>query len=229
MCDDLYGVSTKFGSRQLDVSPAGSVMKPMHINVTYAPHELEDIERNGLAINVAPCGLAGTAASIVATLALFSGANASAVIANNVKFLTSRGLFDSPMAPFEKIVPVDYTRHVHSGDTLAVLKLDGLDPLIAWGTGGRTGHTVVAVWDHRTSPAELYVCESTDKSPTGVYWPPPYGVIRTPWERWLFLAGKAGYSVDLLPLSPVSVAEFDEDEFWSWFETVEGMPCVAFT
>ena len=77
---------------------------------------------------------------------------------------------------------------VRSGDTLAVLKLDGLDPLIAWGTGGRTGHTTMAVWED----GQLYVCESTDASPTGAYWPPPYGVIRTPWERWLALADEAG-------------------------------------
>jgi hypothetical protein len=37
------------------------------------------------------------------------------------------------MRPFDRVVPLDYTRFVRSGDTLAVLKLDGLDQLIAWG------------------------------------------------------------------------------------------------
>ena len=169
VCDDFYGVSTKFGSYQLDISVAASVIKPMHINISYVDHEYEDIAQNGLAINVAPCGLAGTATSAIATIALFSGANASAVIQKNVEFLETRGLFDAPMRPFEKIVPLDFARSVRSGDTLAVLKLDGLDPLIAWGTGGRTGHTTMAVWEGD----ELYVCESTDASPTGAYWPPP--------------------------------------------------------
>jgi len=219
-CDDFYGVGTKFGSHQLDISVAGSVLKPMHINYTYAPHELEDIRRNGLAINVAPCGLAGTAASAVSTLLLFSGPNASAVVDKNAEFLVSRGLFDAPLVPFDRLVPLDFGRFVRSGDTLAVLKLDGLDPLIAWGTGGRTGHTTIAAWEGD----QLYVCESTDVSPTGAYWPPPYGVIRTPWEEWLQLADEAGFSVVVLPLAPAASAAFDEAAYWAWFRTVAGMP-----
>ena len=46
---------------------------------------------------------------------------------------------------------------IKSGDYLAILRLDGLDPLIMWGTGGHTGHTAVAVW----FGDELYICEST--------------------------------------------------------------------
>jgi hypothetical protein len=97
----LYDVSTKFGSRQLDVSVATSVIKPMHINMTYALHEYDDILQNGLAINVAPCGLAGTVASTVATVALFTGANSTAVADKNVAFMEARGLFDARCASFD--------------------------------------------------------------------------------------------------------------------------------
>lgn len=48
--------------------------------------------------------------------------------------------------------------------------------MIAFGTGGLTGHSAIAVWetDPATGIRTLYVCESTDKNPLGpVYFPPP--------------------------------------------------------
>lgn len=49
-----------------------------------------------------------------------------------------------------------------------------------FGTGGRTGHSAVAVWEG----TQLYVVESTDSNPFGAtYWPPPYGIIRTPYVQ----------------------------------------------
>jgi hypothetical protein len=207
-CDDFYGVSSKFNSQTLDISVAGSILKPMHINYTYSPHEFRDILKNGLAINVAPCGLAGTVTSALATAGLFTGKD---VEENNKKFLVSRGLFPK-FETFGKITPVD-EKLIKSGDVLQVLKLDGLDPLIAWGTGGRTGHTTIAVWEDD----ELYVCESTDASPTGAYWPPPYGIIRHKFSSWLALAEKADFSVVILPLSEEAAGWFDVTAFWAWY------------
>jgi len=100
------------------------------------------------------------------------------------------------------------------------VKLDGLDQLISWGTGGRTGHTTIAVWDDD----ELYVCESTDASPFGSYWPPPYGIIRTPWDQWITQAVNASFAVVVLPLSKEASQAFSAVEFWKWFKTVQGMP-----
>lgn len=34
---------------------------------------------------------------------------------------------------------------VHSGDFFGVIRLDGLDPMLAWGMGSTTGHTTVAM------------------------------------------------------------------------------------
>lgn len=47
--------------------------------------------------------------------------------------------------------------------------------MIAFGTGGLTGHSAIAVWETDSTGARtLYVCESTDKNPLGpVYFPPP--------------------------------------------------------
>jgi hypothetical protein len=52
---------------------------------------------------------------------------------------------------------------VHSGDFIGILRLDGLDPIIAWGMGSVTGHTTIA---HRIDGV-LHICESQAK---GVYW-----------------------------------------------------------
>lgn len=76
---------------------------------------------------------------------------------------------------------------VKSGDFLGVMRLDGLDPMLAWAMGSHTGHTTIALW----IDGELYVCESTIKSK---YWP-TNGVQKTPWDQWLDQAEKASYNV----------------------------------
>ena len=44
-----------------------------------------------------------------------------------------------------EILPLD-KKLVRSGDTVDILRLDGLDPMIAWAMGAATGHTAVALW-----------------------------------------------------------------------------------
>lgn len=74
-----------------------------------------------------------------------------------------------------------------SGDFLGIMRLDGLDPMLAWAMGSHTGHTTIALW----IDGELYVCESTMKSK---YWPTD-GVQKTPWDQWIDQAEKADYNV----------------------------------
>ena len=45
---------------------------------------------------------------------------------------------------------------IHSGDFFGIIRLDGLDPLLAWGMGSSTGHNTMA---HRIN-GSLHVCES---------------------------------------------------------------------
>lgn len=45
---------------------------------------------------------------------------------------------------------------IQAGDYFAVMRLDGLDPLIMYGTGSHSGHSVVA---HREN-GHLYIVES---------------------------------------------------------------------
>jgi hypothetical protein len=55
-------------------------------------------------------------------------------------------------------------KNINSGDMLGIMRLDGIDPLLAYLMGSQTGHTAITIWDND----ELYVYESTVKSN---YWP----------------------------------------------------------
>lgn len=56
-----------------------------------------------------------------------------------------------------KIIDVDIDEDlVHSGDFIGIIRLDGLDPMLAWGMGSTTGHTTIA---HRIDGV-LHICES---------------------------------------------------------------------
>ena len=226
ICSDAYVLGTKYGMRTLDVGTIDqhiNITTKMYVNITYLPGEYEEILQNGLQIMVKPCGNLGTIQSLLNTVALFYDKNVTKIREANKQFLTYRGVYDAfvnrplPMT----ITPID-KKMIQSGDSLQVVKLDGLDPLIAWGTGGRTGHTTLVVWNRNNTV--LYICESTDASPFGSYWPPPFGVIKTPFDQWMKQAQEATFVVNLLPLSETSAKAWDNNKFWDWFEKVEGMP-----
>lgn len=66
---------------------------------------------------------------------------------------------------------------IQSGDFLAVTRLDGLDQIIGYGTGGIAGHSVMALrFPDERGREELYVVESQDSW----YWPTA-GLQRTPY------------------------------------------------
>lgn len=102
--------------------------------------------------------------------------------------------------------PVLNESDIHSGDFFGVLRLDGLDPMLAFGMGSQTGHTTVALWEetwrekgHGTrwdlpvcltaskvecvlaicdsKDGQLYIAEST---PNSSYWWDQLGL--GPWE-----------------------------------------------
>lgn len=68
---------------------------------------------------------------------------------------------------------------IQSGDYLPVMRLDGLDPMIMYGTGSHSGHTVMAM----RFDGELYIVESQDAP----YWP-LHRVQRTPFKEWMKIA-----------------------------------------
>ena len=59
---------------------------------------------------------------------------------------------------------------------MAIFRLDGLDPIIMYGTGSHIGHDTMAL----RFDGELYVVESQD-----VWYWPTAGLQRTIWADWI--------------------------------------------
>ena len=113
--------------------------------------------------------------------------------------------------------------NIKNGTTLGILRYDGIDPLIMYGTGSRIGHTAVIYHQN----CNTYVYESTDKNPFGKnYWPPPYGVIKTEFDEWIKYAKKANYMVNYFELSDKNqeIVNKNMNNFYKWFDNVKGSP-----
>ncbi|QDZ18790.1 hypothetical protein HOP50_02g12940 [Chloropicon primus] len=109
---------------------------------------------------------------------------------------------------------------IHSGDFMGILRLDGLDPMLAWATGSTTGHTAIALRKPEVEgPGGLHICESTAKD---AYWD-TNGIQCTPFEEWLQKASKAEHHVVWAPLAPEYRRKFNEVQAWEFFESVEGL------
>ena len=105
---------------------------------------------------------------------------------------------------------------VKSGDVILIQRMDGIDPLIMIGAGGRVAHCCVCAWKDN----ELYVAESQDAP----YWPKK-GVQKTKWEDWVKYAHNADFNVILIPLRDEYRNKFDVNKAWTWFEDeMEGLP-----
>ena len=97
-------------------------------------------------------------------------------------------------------------RLIKSGDFFPVLRLDGLDPMVMYGTGSRVGHTTVALWFEEFGKRELYIVESQAGVP---YWPVDR-IQRTKYRNWVRLAKEASFLSTHLPLSEEKRAQFNE-------------------
>jgi len=104
---------------------------------------------------------------------------------------------------------------IHDGDFLAITRLDGLDEIIMWGTGGRVGHSTVALH----IDGELNIIESQD----AWYWP-KHKIQRNPYKQWIQYAKNCDFHVSVLPLKDEYREKFNNTAALEWFESVEGMP-----
>ena len=189
--------------------------------VSWAKDELAFLHQSGMHVSVWPLGEIGTILSLLNTTELFVGSDSYVVAKNNAAFMEERVNFTMHKRDPTFIRPA--RNEVKSGDIMQVLKLDGLDPVIGWGTGGHTGHTTMIM----ELDNELHVVESTAANPFGaVYWPPPYGVIATQYEHWLDLAKAANYMVDLTRLNDELSALFQTNlgAAQAFFKSVKGEP-----
>merc|ERR1711907_927589 len=194
---------------------------------TMSEDEKEDVEMNGIRLLRFPENMVATVADALATVRLFTGASKPGkpgvpeqTAKSNLKFLLDYAGMDFPersAAAASTILgqPGDGVE-IQSGDLIGILRLDGLDPLIAWGTGSRLGHTTMAL----EIDGEMHVVESQVKSN---YWPTNF-VQRTPLAKWLKQAQEADFNVVLLPLSQQARAKFNSTEALEWFESkAEGL------
>lgn len=104
---------------------------------------------------------------------------------------------------------------IKSGDFLGNVRLDGLSPIIMYGTGARFSHCLMALW----FDDGLYIVESQGAG----YWP-VFGIQRTPWDEWIQLARARDYNTIWLPLKDDIAAKFDEKAAQDWFFQTEGLP-----
>jgi hypothetical protein len=139
-----------------------------------SPDAKADIKRNGVYIYLMCDGYVDTFISVLNTLLAFIGGisdDPTKPIAGshvppymekaNVKFLSNTMNYNLVE---REIQTYDYDEsNIKSGDFFAVTRLDGIDPIIMYGTGSHSGHSVMAMW----IDGELNIIESQD----GWYWP----------------------------------------------------------
>lgn len=131
----------------------------------------------------------------------------------NTKFLKDSMGYDMEV---RNITEYDYDESlIQSGDFLAIMRLDGVDPIIMYGSGTHAGHSVMAL----RFDDGLYIIESQD----GWYWP-RHGIQRNKFSQWVQWAKNADFHVAHLPLNAEARAKFNETAAREFFLQTEGLP-----
>jgi len=190
--------------------------------------DLDEISKNGIKILSLCTSLTNEIKSLVNTAKLFLGGLGTdpkhvvpimrpsipeEMVEANLRLLK---LFNNyiPVRRENKIVNFD-KNIIHTGDFVAISRMDGLNPVVMIGSGGNIGHVAVCSW----IDGELYVLESQD----AWFWPNA-GIQRTKWEQWIEWAYNADLNVAILPLREEYRKKFDEKKANDWFINVaEGL------
>ena len=104
---------------------------------------------------------------------------------------------------------------INSGDFISILRLDGLDPIIMYGSGSHAGHSVMAL----RMDGELYIVESQ-----GAWYWPQAGIQKTPYKQWIQWASNADFNAVHMPFSAEARAKFNESAAIEFFKYTEGLP-----
>ena len=189
----------------------------------------DEIKVNGVKLFSFCLGFVNTIKSLLKTVKTFYGGLGLDPNAKNPKFrptlqkdvvkanLRVLELFNhyTPERRNNSVVNID-KNIIKSGDAIVISRLDGLDPLIMIGSGGRTGHTCVCSW----MDGELYVLESQD----AWYWP-RHGIQKNKWDDWIQWAHNADFNAVLLPLKEEYRQKLDVEKANTWFNNeIEGLP-----
>eukprot|EP00744_Colponema_vietnamica_P002476 GILI01003875.1.p2 GENE.GILI01003875.1~~GILI01003875.1.p2 ORF type:complete len:573 (+),score=211.74 GILI01003875.1:60-1778(+) len=189
------------------------------------PEELVDLQLHGLRIFRFCNPALKTISSLLKTLKMFLGGFGKGdypIIGKRVpaymdkankEFLAAAINWNLEERPV-KVVDLEETE-VFPGDFVAITRLDGIDPIIMWGTGSHIGHTAVVI----NFDGAPHVCESQD----GWYWP-THGIQCNPWKLWVKQAAEADFHVAILPLKPEIRAKFDNEAAVRAYKEVGGLP-----
>ena len=162
-----------------------------------------------------PNGISGLIADLSKTVTLFQGNN---IEAENINFIKTKMNISMDLINAH---PIPNISDIKIGDTLLIRKLDGLDPLIMWGTGAHAGHYAMFL----NFSDGMYILESTDKNPYGKkFWPPPYGFIKTPYKKWFELAKNSNYQIRILRLKESNRKKLisNLNDVYQWWNKYEG-------
>lgn len=135
--------------------------------LNFKKEDFNDIKTDGMVVYMFCHGVADTFVSFFNTMKLFVGGMGSDprlpfigshvpayMEKANVKFINETMGWNMKK---RKTTNVWLTEDdIHDGDFIAIIRLDGLDEMIMWGTGGRVGHTCAVL----TIDGEKYVVES---------------------------------------------------------------------
>ena len=213
-CSDTYLISNNHNFYINNIFFEGKY----DIFITKNMNEIKDIKYYGINIFVMNQNSFNLIYNILITINLFIDTSITQYL--NLDFLKKKvGI------PTKKsyLYNIPEKEKIKNGTTLGIIRYDGLDPLIMFGTGSGIGHTAVIYHYYNNT----YVYESTDKNPIGKnYWPPPYGVIRTEFDIWIQNAKKANFMVNYFELDEYyqEIVNKNMDNFYSWFEKVKGSP-----
>lgn len=216
--EELYMIATVKAIFFIQVHRATAEVR--HWSRAFTSDELEWIGNNGVRVFNFNGTLDETLQSLGVTASLFLPAELTRevwekVAERNVEFLRAKAYYKLPERNVTDVIPDE--SDISDGDFFGVLRLDGLDPMLAWAMGAHTGHTTIAL----RFDGELYICESTTSS---AYWPTD-GIQRTPYRTWIKQAQEASYNVVHLPLSQAARNKFDPAAARQWFtSTAEGLP-----
>jgi hypothetical protein len=217
-CYDQYFLATVSGMQLLTIMTRGDK------TVTWTPaagsleSELWDLQTKGVRVFRFLTDTPTTLANAALTAELFypmdtQGVDEASAL-KNIDFIERYTHFKMPARSDSDnaFIPED---QIKSGDFFGVMRLDGIDPMLAWAMGSTTGHVTTALW----IDGELYVAESTV---VDSYWP-TNGVQKTPYRQWLDQANAAGYNVVFAPLTEKARSQYNEQAAIDFFKTVEGL------
>lgn len=221
-CNDLYAAFTTSSFEFFTEIKSSRSAVTTDITLTLpddiTDSELWDIENRGVRIYRHHFNQATTMSNLIQTVALFipefTQEVPDEIAAMNIDFLKKYTGFDiQPRDTSLNIVPDE--SEVKSGDAFYLMRLDGLNPMLAWAMGSTTGHVTTAMW----IDGELYVCESTVE---GSYWPTDY-VQRTPYRKWIDQVIAADFQVVWAPLNEQARKTYNETAAAEFFKSVEGL------